>query len=244
MLNVRNEWMKLIRKRSAIALLVISGLLPLVAGPIINVLQNRFSFTAFDGESFPLVILSLAVSFYLPLLLALAISDVFSGEQEQKTLSFLLVRPISRMKIFKSKTISTGLYLLALLLILCISSLLSGAIWLENFTLHGLFMAVVSFMLSWIPLMSLGLLFMFLVQWIGSSSRALAFSIILYLAMMVVNFLFPGLARWLPTYDSNWYQRWINSGLNTLVMGRFLYLVSWCVLFYSLGYYKFSKKEF
>ncbi|WP_026692606.1 ABC transporter permease [Peribacillus kribbensis] len=244
MLNLRNEWMKLTRRRSAITLLVISGVLPLIAGPVIKILQNKFSFTAFDGESFPLAMLSLAVSFYLPLLLALAVSELFSGEQEQKTLAFLLVRPISRMNIFKSKMISTGIYLLLLLLIICITSLLSGAIWLENFTMQGLMLAVASFLLSWFPLMALGLLFIFLVQWIGSSSRALTFSIILYLALMVVNFLFPGLARWLPTYDSNWYQRWINSGLSVLVMGRTLFLLSWSVLFYTLGYYKFSRKEF
>lgn len=244
MLNLKNEWMKLIRKRSAIVLLAISAALPLIAGPVVNVLQNRFSFTAFDGESFPLVLLSLAVSFYLPLLLALAISDMFAGEQEQKTLSFLLVRPISRQKIFISKLTGTGLYLLALLLILCVSSLLTGAIWLENFTMQGMALAVASFLLSWIPLMALSLLFMFLVQWSGSGSRALTFSILLYLVMMVVNFLFPGLARWLPTYDSDWYQRWLNSGMNTLLMGRTLFLLSWSALFFTLGYYKFSRKEF
>ncbi|MDP4163529.1 MAG: ABC transporter permease subunit [Bacillota bacterium] len=244
MLNLRNEWMKLIRKRSAIILMILSALFPLVVGPGIQALQNKFSFTAFDGESFPLVILSLAVSFYLPLLLALAVSDMFSGEQEQKTLAFILVRPISRLKVYSSKVAATGIYLLILLLIVCTTSLLTGAIWLENFTFQGLLIAIAAFLLSWFPLMAIGLLIIFFVQWFGSSSRALTFSILLYLVMMAVTYLFPTIARWLPAYDSDWYQRWINTGMSSILAGRALYLLSWSALLFTLGYYKFSKKEY
>lgn len=244
MLNVRNEWNKLIRKRSTIVLYFLSAIFPLLAGPIIHMMQNKFGFTAFDGESFPLVILGLAVTIYLPLLLALGISDMFSGEQEQKTLSFLLVRPISRMKIFTSKIACTGIYLFSLLMIVCISSLLSGAIWMENFTLHGTFLSILAFVLSWLPLMAVGIMVVFLVLWFDSSSKAITFSILLYLIMMVISYLFPTLAQWIPTYDSNWYQRWINSGISIVVLGRTLYLLSFCTLFFSLGYYKFTHKEF
>src|SRR5438128_12241845 len=111
MLNLKNEWNKLLRKRSTMVLFCLSALFPLLAGPAVQTLQNNFGFTAFDGESFPLVILSLAVSFYLPLLIALGISDMFAGEQEQNTLSFLLVRPISRFKLFSSKIVCTGIFL-------------------------------------------------------------------------------------------------------------------------------------
>ena len=62
--------------------------------------------------------------------------------------------------------------------------------------------------------------------------------------MVVLTFLIPTVAHWLPTYDSNWYQRWMNNGINIVVMGRAVYLLSWCSLFFTLGYYKFNKKEF
>jgi ABC-2 type transport system permease protein len=244
MQNVRNEWMKLIRKRSTMVFLILSALFPLLIGLAMNILQNRLHFTAFDGESFPLMILSLAVTIYLPLLLALTVSDTFPGEQEKKALSFILVRPISRFKLFTSKILCTAIYLLTLLVILCISSIVTGAIWLENFTVHGLVMGVSAYILSWFPLMALSLLLVFFVQWLGSSSRAITFSIILYLIMVVLTFLFPVIAAWLPTYDSNWYQRWMNNGISGVVMGRTVYLLSWCSLFFTLGYYKFTRKEF
>jgi ABC-2 type transport system permease protein len=244
MLNLKNEWNKLLRKRSTTVLMCLSALFPLLAGPAIQMMQNRFGFTAFDGESFPLVILGLAVSFYLPLLLALGISDMFAGEQEQKTLSFLLVRPLSRFKFFTSKIACTGIYLLLLLMIVCISSLLTGAIWLENFTFYGLLIGISAFLLSWFPLMAIGMLLVFLVLWFGSSSRALTFSILLYLIMVVITYLFPTIAQWIPVYDNDWYQRWMNSGFTIVIMGRTIYLLSFCALFFSLGYYKFSQKEF
>jgi ABC-2 type transport system permease protein len=244
MLNLKNEWNILLRKRSTIVLFCLSALFPLLAGPAVQRLQNSFGFTAFDGESFPLVILSLAVSFYLPLLIALAISDMFAGEQEQNTLSFLLVRPISRFKLFSSKIVCTGIYLFSLLMIVCISSLITGGIWLENFSFRGILLGFSAYLLSWLPLMALGLLVVFFVLWFGSSSRALTFSILLYLIMIVLNYLFPSGAQWLPVYDNNWYQHWINSGFNLVIMGRTVYLLSFCALFFTLGSYKFSQKEF
>ena len=51
------------------------------------------------------------------------------------------------------------------------------------------------------------------------------------------------IATWLPTYDNNWYQRWMNNGINSVVMGRTVYLLSWCSLFFTLGYYKFKKRN-
>ncbi|OIK15647.1 hypothetical protein BIV60_08900 [Bacillus sp. MUM 116] len=244
MVNLKNEWSKLLRKRSTIFLFVLSALFPLAAGPLVQLLQNRFGFTAFDGESFPLVILNLAVSFYLPLLLALAISDMFSGEQEAKTASFLLVRPISRWKLFSSKIICTGIYLFFLLLIVCLSSLLTGAIWLENFTFHGLIIGISAFLLSWIPLMAMSALIIFLAQWFGSSSKTLLFSILLYLVMFVVTYLFPTIGQWLPSYDYDWYQRWITSGITVIVLGRTIFLLAFSALFFTFGYAKFSRKEF
>ncbi|SDN67894.1 ABC transporter permease [Bacillus sp. OK048] len=244
MLNLQNEWIKLVRKKSTLVLICLSALFPLLVGPAIQMMQSKFGFTAFDGESFPLVILSLAVTFYLPLLLALCVSDLFAGEQEQKTLSFLLVRPLSRFKLFTSKIVCTGIYLLTLLLVVCLSSLITGAIWLENFTFSGMAVSLLSFLLSWFPLMAMGILLVFLAQWVGSSSKALTFSILLYLVMVVLTYLVPAIAAWLPVYDSNWYQRWINNGLNVATFGRSLYLVSFCALFFTLGYYKFSQKEF
>ncbi|WP_066064761.1 ABC transporter permease [Neobacillus soli] len=244
MQNLKNEWIKLTRKRSTIVLLIITAIFPLLAGPLVQMLQNRFGFTAFDGESFPLVILSLAITFYLPLLLAFVISDMFAGEQEQKNLPFLLVRPISRYHLFNSKILCTGIYLFILLIIICITSLITGAIWLENFTFHGLMLGVTAYILSWFPLMAIGVLLVFLVQWIGSSSKALTFSILLYLVMIVLTYLFPTVAQWLPAYDNDWYQRWMNSGFNVVNLGRGVYLLSWFAMFFTLGFNKFNQKEF
>ena len=101
-----------------------------------------------------------------------------------------------------------------------------------------------AYLLSWFPLMAIGLLLVLFVQWFGSSSRALTFSIILYFMMVVLTFILPQIGQWLPTYDSTWYQRWIHNGISMVVMGRAVYLLSWCSLFFTLGYYRFKKKEF
>ncbi|RDW22313.1 hypothetical protein CWR48_00990 [Oceanobacillus arenosus] len=244
MQNLSNEWMKLIRKRSTIAFFIISAFFPILVGPSVNILQNRIGFTLFDGESFSLIILSLAVIIYLPLLLAQAVSDLFPGELEKNVLAFILVRPISRLKIFNSKILCIALYLMTLLLIIYISSNLTGAIWLQNFTFKGMLMGGFAYLLSWFPLMAITLFLVFFVQWFGSSSRALTFSIILYFMMVVLPFIFPKVGLWLPTYDITWYQRWINNGLSMVVMGRAVYLLSWCSLFFTLGYYQFKKKEY
>ena len=244
MQNLRNEWMKLIRKRSTIAFFIISALFPLLVGPSVNILQNRIGFTLFDGESFSLIILSLAVTIYLPLLLAQVVSDLFPGETEKNVLAFILVRPISRLKIFNSKILCIALYLMTLLFIIYISSILTGAIWLQNFTFNGMLMGGTAYLLSWFPLMSICMLLVFFVQWFGSSSRALTFSIILYFVMVVLTFILPQIGQWLPTFDSTWYQRWIHNGISMVVMGRAVFLLSWSSLLFTLGYYRFKKKEY
>src|SRR4051794_215958 len=127
MQNLSNEWMKLIHKRSTVVLFILSALFPILVGPAINILQNRIGFMLFDGESFSLIILSLAVTIYLPLLLAQSVSDLFPGEQEKNVLSFTLVRPITRLKLFASKNLCIAIYLMTQLLIIYISSILTGA---------------------------------------------------------------------------------------------------------------------
>lgn len=67
---------------------------------------------------------------HIPFLIALVGGDVLAGEEAAGTYRVYLTRPVSRWKIFLSKSIATLLYTLSVILFLGIMSIGVGAIWM------------------------------------------------------------------------------------------------------------------
>ena len=113
----------------------------------------------------------------------------------------------------------------------------------SKFYIYGMLMGGTAYLLSWFPLMSICLLLSSLFNGLVKQSCIDLFNYPLFRDGCSDIYLTSDRTM-ASTYDSTWYQRWIHNGISMVVMGRAIYLLSWSSLFFTLGYYRFKKKEY
>ncbi|MDA8235727.1 MAG: ABC transporter permease [Clostridia bacterium] len=241
--GVVNEVHKLISRRGTIIFLAIIAIFPIISGLIFSQLQSQSGIVAVDTNGFPLILLGIATSFILPLFIFMAAADSFAGETGAKTLKLTLIRPISRFKVFMAKVITLGLYISLMLTVIWVTSLISGLFWAQGFSYQGLYQGVMAYTVSWLPLMVLALMAAALAQGFKTGSGALTLTLVLYLLMKLVPFLYPNGAPLFPGFYTDWYLHWLESSSYDRLYQGLVYLLSGSTLFFTLGYYAFSQKE-
>lgn len=129
--------------RTRLALLVV------VVGPVLFAVGLKFAtdaptdtlFGRWVGDSgfaVPLVLLGFAGAWVFPLLTCLVAGDIFSAEDHHRTWAGLLTRSISRRSIFGGKVLAAGTYSILAVLLLALSSMLSGLVSVGHQPLVGL----------------------------------------------------------------------------------------------------------
>src|SRR4051794_30382829 len=103
--NVINETEKQFLKKKSVFFLILSVLFPIAGAALIANFQDKFGIASITASDYPILILGLFTSFVLPLFIFIAAADSFAGEASANTLKIVLVRPISRFKIYLSKHI-------------------------------------------------------------------------------------------------------------------------------------------
>jgi len=240
--NIQNELQKLFAKKKIAAFLIILGVICFLLAFFITSIQSKLIFISMSSVSFPLMVLSIFTNTVLPLFIFMATAEMFSGEVADKTLKLVLTMPISRLKIYISKIIAIGIYIFINLLVLFLVSTIS-ALFL-NLGSISIFHVILSYLIDTIPALIVGIFAAFVAQFFKSSSSALVSSILLFLAIRVVALINTGLNNNIFTSYLNWYSLWFRSGVNFLRTGYiFLLLLSYGIIFFTMGYFMFDRKE-
>lgn len=233
----------LLYRRKAIMFWVVSAILPILLAVSLNALQPILGVLA-GSTSFPIEMLTIYTSIWIPLFIIMVTADLFPNEVASRTLKLVLVRPNTRFQVFAAKVAALGTGIAILLVTLAIAasvcSLFSGAA--VSFS-EGLSI-VKAYTAAFFPMLAMAALFVFLSQFFKSAGGFMVFAIVLYAAAKVMPFVSSSFAVFSPTAYTNWHMLWISS---TVSAGKLftssLFLISACVLFFSLGYYKFDRKE-
>ena len=130
--NVWNETIKLASKKKTIFFLAVTLLLPVIAGFLLARFQSGIGIGAIASGDFPIVMLGLFTSIFLPLFVFMGAADVFAGEMGERTMKNTLTRPITRFKVFASKQIALGIYIALYLIAGLLASILS-ALFFQDF---------------------------------------------------------------------------------------------------------------
>lgn len=242
--NVVNEWEKIWARRRTKSFLLLALILPAAASFVLAAAQNRLAFVSGLGDNLPLILLSLYTFAVLPLFMMMTAADAFSGEAASRTLKLVLVRPITRAKVFASKVLAIAAYVAVQLAVLwTVSSAagwlvggggLSGA-WLDNLQAYAA---------AWLPMAAIGLIAVFIAQWFRQSTGAMALVILLYAAAKLLTVLVPQLAVWSVFSYTDWHVLWIGDGAqagklaNTSVL-----LLAYCIMAYMAGWMLFERKQ-
>jgi len=243
--NSINETQKLFLRKKTIALLVITAIIPIALTVILSVFQNNIGIIPVNANQFSLFVLGLFTNYILPLLITMAAVDMFSGEFNDRTIKAVLLRPISRFKIYLSKIICIGVYIILNLIILFLVSSIAGLFLQGNGSpLSGLLRGLAAYTVSVVPMIGIGIAAAFISQLFKSSSGALVISIIIYIALSVISRFFPSISRSLLTSYSDWYLLWIGSSIMVWkIINAFIIILSYSMIFFAAGFNLFDRKE-
>lgn len=242
--NVWNETIKITSKKKTIFFLAVTLLLPVIAGLLLSQFQSGIGIGAIASQDFPIIMLGLLTSIFLPLFVFMGAADVFSGEMGDRTMKNTLTRPITRFKVFASKQIALGVFIVLYLAVGLLASIIS-ALFFQHF---GGFGTIVTWFLAYgtafLPLLVLSIAAVCMAQFFSNASSALTVSILLYLAFKVAAFFIPQIATYSPTAYTDWHMLWIGSGMAVgKVSSIFMFLTACSILFFTAGFYLFDKKE-
>ncbi|MEN6328373.1 MAG: ABC transporter permease subunit, partial [Syntrophomonas sp.] len=173
-------------------------------------------------------------------------SDIFAGEIAERNLKIVLVRPITRFKVFVSKNMAIGCALIITLAIVflfsSICSIFLGAAGREFF--KGLAYAAEAYIVAIVPMISLVAVVSFVAQFFKNSSGALTTSIILYIVLMLLPAVFPQAYTILLTSYTNWHVLWLGSTVSSAkLIYAFLIMLSNCLIFFAAGFYLFDARD-
>ncbi|WP_373229328.1 ABC transporter permease [Cohnella sp.] len=242
--NVWNETLKMAFKKKTLFFMVMTLIIPIGAGLLLANFQSGFGIGAVSAGDFPIVMLSLFTGIFLPLFVFMGAADQFSGELGDRTLKIVLMRPISRFKVFTSKQISLGIYIAAYLFIAMIGSVISSFFLGGSLSNFAVLDWVIAYGAAFLPLAALSVTAVLLAQFFTSSSGALTVSILLYIAVKASSFFFPQVSTYSPTAYLDWHMLWLgNSMAAGQVWSVFMFLLACSILFFTAGYYLFDKKE-
>ncbi|PEL13692.1 ABC transporter permease [Bacillus sp. AFS017336] len=240
--NVLNETQKLFLKKKTIVSLLLIALISFLPAFFISSIKQKLIFIAMDSIDYPSIILSILTNLLLPLFIFMVSAELFSGEVADGTMKLVLIRPISRLKVFISKNIAIAFYIISCLVMALLVSIISSMI-LKLHIDHTLYV-ISAYFVDVIPAVVFMVFATFVVQFFKSSSTALISGILVYIGIQILTLFISGLNNILFTNYLNWSHEWLSSGTLLFNLNHFFMLLGYMIVFFIIGYYFFDKQEY
>lgn len=244
--GIKIETLKILSRKKTTALMLISALLPGLMAALVLTLQNKTGIMLSSAIGFPIWVLGYFSSIIIPLFIFMWTADSFAGELEDQNLKIILLRPISRFKVYLAKIKAIVICtFINLIMVLCFSEL--AALFLGILS-PGLGSAgghsIIAYLVSLVPLGFLAIASAFLAQFFKSSSSALITSILVYLAVQVLPIISPLTAKMLPSSYLDWYMLWLGTPVAwEQILLALLFMFGSGFIFLAAGFYIFDRKS-
>jgi ABC-2 type transport system permease protein len=238
-----NELSLMIYRKKVVMYFIFSALLPILLALSLHALQPYLGLVAVSG-SFPIQMLDIYSAVWIPLFIITIAGDLFPNEIASRTLKLALLRPNTRLQVFFTKVTALGIGIGALLLVLGVITLICNLFAGSPASISEWINIIKAYMASFISMLALLAMFVFVAQFFKSASGFMVFSIVLYAAAKIAPFFVKSISAFSPFSYTDWHMLWLS---NTVSAGRLmtssLFLASSCILFFTLGYYIFDRKE-
>jgi ABC-2 type transport system permease protein len=240
-IGIINESTKLFKRTKYKILLICIGILCIALGLISNFTGGLINVSL---SNLPLNILSILTTVLIPLVIFMAVADLFAAEQENGTIKAVITRPISRNEILISKMISILIYVISILIITFIIGLAMGIFFgrTQVINIPEIFIAYVVSILPIIPIIFLSIL---ISQLSKSSSSSVMLSVLIYIIIMLSGIIFPSISSMLFISYTNWYKLFIGAQMpiKSILVSIGL-ILGYSLIFFSGAYALFEKKEY
>lgn len=240
-----NEIQKVLSKKRYIAMFIIALSITLLVA-ILNELTNRnFGFYVLSGSNLPQTILKVISFIIMPLFIFMITTDLFSGENSDKSIITTLVRPISRHKVYLAKVLAVVAFLTIILTITFFVSNVAGLMEssLAN-VIDSLLTNIIVYVAAIVPMTMIIVITAFVAQFYKNNGSTIVTMILSFIVLYVLGFLFKYIGVLSPVTYINWYNNFAtyNYNINT-ILSEFMFIISYVIIFLGSGIYLFNKKD-
>ncbi|RKP56940.1 ABC transporter permease [Cohnella endophytica] len=241
---IRNEFCLMYYRKTTLIFMVVSVVVPILATFAFRSLKSVLGIISVNS-SFPIEMLGVYTAIWIPIFLFLTIAELFPHEVSTRTLKLSLLRPITRFRIYLAKLSALAVAIAALLFLLLAVTLICNALaGSVGQSLADWFGFVKAYFAGFLSMLALAAFFSWVSQFFRSSSGFLTFSIVIYAAAKIAPYFVKGFSAFSLASYTDWYVLWLS---NTVASGRLLtsslFVLSGIVLFVSLGYLSFERRE-
>jgi ABC-2 type transport system permease protein len=240
--NTKCELTKLLLKKKYIAITAI--------GAIICVLRLGGSVLVAKLSGGELVIKSnlimemigFVTQILVPLVVFMAVTDLFASEIQEDTMKAVLMRPITRFKVMTSKALAvlvlSCLVMLAIFAVCFVIQLLSGN------SLANAPITLAAYLIDMLPIIALISMAIFINVISKSSTSAMFLCIVAYVAFVYMNMYVSPLGQMFFTAYLQWHKLWLGNIIPIKAMMTNVGILFGSVLiFYVASYIIFDKKD-
>ncbi len=244
--SFQNEVQKLFSKKKYIVFLILEAVIcaiSILSNKLVSNLITQNSGMQFDlsfGNT-AISMMGLFVNWMVPLIMMMAVCDLFSTEFWDETIKASLMRPVSRFKIYTAK-ISAVLFLgIMNFAVICFAAsamelLVHGSVSSIGYTLSA-------YLLDLIPLLVVILMAVLLNHLCKSTTMAMFLSILLFIGFNVLGIFWSNASGLLFTGYMQWHKIWLGTTLPfSALFPKIALLFGYGMVFFSGGYYLFLKR--
>lgn len=235
-----NELYKISKKKKIIVAAILSIAAIIVAGLIVSSINN-FMGIRMSG-TFSIMVLSVLNHTLIPLFTAFLCIDMFGGEFLDGTIKFTLTRPVTRLKVYVSKMLAVGTFILANLLFIMVLSFILSLFVKGGGT--GILQIILAHIASFFPLFVFALLVMLISNIVRGTTGAFLLTILIYLVFFGLQIGFSGYQSFFFTSLFDWYNLFLGSYINWHKVFRVLLIfIGFGTMLFGAGYYLFERKQ-
>lgn len=242
-LNTKSELQKLLTKKKYFVITILSAVICILrlGG---NLLVSKISGGEFVIKSNLIMeMLGFVTIILVPLVVFMAVTDLFASEMQEDTLKASLMRPLTRFKVMTSKSLAAFLIgclvMLAMFVVCFVIQFISGN------SLANVPATLAAYLIDMLPIAALVAMAVFINMISKSPTLAMLLCIVVYIFFKYLNFYVSPLGQMIFTAYSQWHKIWIGSLLPIGALSAKVGILFGSVLIlYTLSYIIFDKKDY
>lgn len=246
LLSYRIELSKLLSRKKYIVFIVIG-----VVICFIRVCTGWIS-SLISGGAFELKLSNMALEMlpffaeiFIPLIVFMAVSDLFSSEFHDNTIKAMLLRPVTRFKLMISKSLACFSVGAAVFIAIYLASTVFEAVFGSRERLGDyMLMNLGAYLLDLVPVFVLVLMSVLVNIICKTPTLSMFVCFLTYAVMKYCNYFVPSVNNILFTSYNQWHKLWIGAAIPARAMSSKIFLIIGSVIiFLTAAYYLFDKKD-
>ncbi len=241
--TLANEVFRLFKKKKAVVVGLLALGLIAFALLVSVVLRGSLGILGGTGSSFPITVLQLFSNTVLPLFMALAVIDAFTGEFASDTMKITVTKPVTRLKIYLAKLSAVGVFVLVNLgIVMVLSMLVTVVFYTKLISVVWALDVVVAYVATFFPMMVLAVVVAWFANVLKSSTGVFFLSVLVFVVLRALGFV-SVLSPVLITSLLDWYGLWISAYPPVgSILRSIAVLAAYLMVFFALGYRRFDRR--